>query len=419
MFAAPVDIANQALQFCGARRVTTLADDSVNANAVNFCYDQVRRTELRRNTWGFSVRRCVLRAISLESMLFAPTAWSSVTTYAVGALATFTLADNALIWQSVVAANLNNPPSETSTSWQLYFGPMNYEPYDSARVSYAGEVTYIPAAYASGTTYAAGAVVTYNSLPYLSLVGSNVGNTPSSSPADWAVQAWPLTQTFVPWNVNTQYAQGTFISYGGGVYYALSTNNGNLPTNATYWAHVVQQGPVAYLSLFSNNASVPGADANWLALTGTLSALQMLYPYNAGPVNDAASPNAFMLPIGYLKEAPQDPKAGANNYLGAPSGSWYADWVIENGLILSRRSRDIHFRFSADVVNVLQFDSMFCMGFAAAIGEAVCEEVTQSTAKLSAIRSEYAKAMVEARMVNGIEQGPTEPPEDSYITCRA
>ena len=420
MFAAPVDICNQALQFCGARRVVTLGDDSVNANACNFAYDQVRRNELRRNCWGFSIRRCVLRPVSLESLTFVPSSWAIGTTYALGALVSYVGETGTAteIWQSTVASNLGNAPGPTSTQWSLYFGPVNYEPFDSTYVSYAGEVCYIPAAYASGTTYAAGAVVTYSGLPYLSLVGSNTGNTPSSSPTDWVVQAWPLTKTGVVWNVNSQYALGTFVTYGGGLYYALSTNNGNLPTNATYWALVVQQGPVCYLSLFPNNASVPGVDANWLALAGTSTSLQILYPYNAGPVNDAASPNAFMLPYGYLKEAPQDPKAGSQTYLGAPSGGWYSDWVIENGLILSRFPEPIQFRFSADVVNVGQFDSMFCIGFAAAIAATICEEVTQSVSKLSTIRQEYQKAMIEARLTNGIEQGPTEPPEDSFLTCR-
>jgi hypothetical protein len=419
MFGAPVDIANQALQFCGARRITTMADASVNAAAVNFCYDQMRRNELRRNTWGFSVRRAVLRPLSLQSQGFVPSSWLIGTTYALGALVSYQLSDQTLIWQSLGAGNIGNLPGEASANWSLYFGSVNYEPYDSTVVYYAGEVSYIPAAYVGGTTYAAGAVVTYSGLPYLSIVGSNIGHTPSTSPTYWTVQAWPLTKSGVSWNVNTQYAAGTFVIYGGGLYYALSVNSGENPaTQPTYWAPVIQQGPLAYLSLFPGNSSVPGVDANWLLLAGTLTSLQMLYPYNAGPVNDRASPNVFPLPYGFLKVAPQDPKAGAANYLGASGSDMYKDWVVENGLILSASPEPIQFRFSADVVNVLQFDPMFCLGFAAAIGGAICEEVTQSTGKLGAIRGEYQKAMTEARLVNGIEQGPTEPPTDDYIACR-
>lgn len=41
-------------------------------------------------------------------------------------------------------------------------------------------------AYSAGTTYAAGVIVTYDGTFYLSLVGSNTGNTPGSSPSAWA-----------------------------------------------------------------------------------------------------------------------------------------------------------------------------------------------------------------------------------------
>jgi hypothetical protein len=42
--------------------------------------------------------------------------------------------------------------------------------------------------WAVGTTYTSGAIVRYNHRVYKSLVGSNVGNTPSTSPASWQDQ---------------------------------------------------------------------------------------------------------------------------------------------------------------------------------------------------------------------------------------
>jgi hypothetical protein len=39
--------------------------------------------------------------------------------------------------------------------------------------------------YSSGTTYTQGAIVTSGGSAYISLIGSNAGNTPSSSPSDW------------------------------------------------------------------------------------------------------------------------------------------------------------------------------------------------------------------------------------------
>lgn len=44
-----------------------------------------------------------------------------------------------------------------------------------------------PAAWVIGTTYAAGDLVSLNGSNYVSLVGSNVGNSPDTS-ADWTVQ---------------------------------------------------------------------------------------------------------------------------------------------------------------------------------------------------------------------------------------
>jgi hypothetical protein len=63
-------------------------------------------------------------------------------------------------------------------------------------------------------------------------------------------------------------------------------------------------------------------------------------------------------------------------------------------------------------------DDMFCEGLGARIGLAVCEPLTQSTAKTNTIAQEYQKFMSEARAVNGIETGAVEPPLDDYIACR-
>lgn len=315
-FTSSVDIANRALQHCGAKRITAFTDDSKGASEVSFVYDKLRQFELRRNIWRFSVRRAVLRAISATTKTLAVTAWASGTTYALGQLASY----QGLLWQSLAAANLANTPSDASTSWSLYFGPSTFEAYDSAEVYYAGDVVYV-------TT-------------------------------------------------------------------------------------------TAYLSVVSNNSSVPGADANWLALLGTLSAFTPLYPIGAGPSNDRTTRNIFVLPVGFLREAPQDPKAGSVSFLGAPTGRMYQDWEFENNYIVTRDPQPIIFRFAADVVNVPLMDPMFCEGLAAAMGMQVCEELTQSTEKLKAIAAAYKMAMSDARTVNGIEEGPTEPPEDDWITSR-
>lgn len=104
--------------------------------------------------------------------------------------------------------------------------------------------------------------------------------------------------------------------------------------------------------------------------------------------------------------------------LGAPSGLDYDDSNIENGCIVAPDTGPRMIRFVADVVDVTKFDDLFCEGFAARIAREVCEPLTQSVSKLTSIGQAYQKFMSEARLVNLIEVGPIEPPEDDYITCR-
>lgn len=60
--ASEVSIANRALQKLGAKRITSLTDDSVNARACNACYETLRDAELRKHTWSFAVSRAALAA---------------------------------------------------------------------------------------------------------------------------------------------------------------------------------------------------------------------------------------------------------------------------------------------------------------------------------------------------------------------
>ncbi len=94
------------------------------------------------------------------------------------------------------------------------------------------------------------------------------------------------------------------------------------------------------------------------------------------------------------------------------------DWVLEGNLLLSMENGAIMFRFAADVIDVTTMDDLFCEGLASRIALEVCEPLTQSTDKLRAIANEYKQFMGDARNVNGIEQGSTEPPLDDYIQAR-
>jgi len=96
----------------------------------------------------------------------------------------------------------------------------------------------------------------------------------------------------------------------------------------------------------------------------------------------------------------------------------YTDWNFEGDYITSRSSFPIMLRFVADIIDVRSMDPMFCEGLAARIASEIVERLTQSTSKRGGILATYNKTMGEARVVNGIETGPTESPEDDYVTCR-
>ncbi len=62
MATSDVAICNIALQKLGAARITSLAEDSVEARECNACYEQQRDAELRKHPWNFAIARVSLPA---------------------------------------------------------------------------------------------------------------------------------------------------------------------------------------------------------------------------------------------------------------------------------------------------------------------------------------------------------------------
>ena len=116
--------------------------------------------------------------------------------------------------------------------------------------------------------------------------------------------------------------------------------------------------------------------------------------------------------------APQDPKAGIYSFLGAPAYNTQNDWLLEGDYLLSQCATPIIVRFIADVMSVKEMDDLFCEGLAARIAVETCEIITNSNAKQQTCNNAYNKFMGEARIVDAIETGAVEPPEDDYIVCR-
>jgi hypothetical protein len=129
--------------------------------------------------------------------------------------------------------------------------------------------------YASTTNYGLHDAVSFGGSTYVSLIAGNVGNTPSLSPAQWAVlaaqgpagpvgPAGPAGAAGAPgatgatgptgpagppasfqgtWLVGTSYAVGSVVGFGGSSYVAVAANVGREPDlSPTFWAVLAQAG---------------------------------------------------------------------------------------------------------------------------------------------------------------------------------
>lgn len=254
---------------------------------------------------------------------------------------------------------------------------------------------FTPSAWASGTTYAHGAIVTYDSEWWESQTGSNTGNTPTPG-SYW--QHYHGPDTAADYDSTTTYFTGEL---------------------------VVGSDDAVYRSTINGNDNDPVADGTgWLDVGGSAAALTILYPIGTGPAVSSASQNVFRLPKGFLRRAPTDPKAGSSPYLGGPVNLGPEDRLIEGGYIVSRETGPALLRYVADFTDVSQMDPMFCEALAARlateIGPRVLSDVPPGIRqeKLGTARAHYRTEMAEARLVNGIEIGPVEAWEDDWITVR-
>lgn len=345
-----------------------------------------------------------------------PALWSSLTSYAAGQTV---MGSDYNIYNSISNGNSgNNPVTDGGVHWLFIGAAAQGSGY------FAGEIVYLQNAgvmtifvsLSTGNTdqpgqvptwtatlqYLIGTTVSSNSVNYQSQIDFNVGNTPVAL-----------------WLVGTTYGSGAQVLASDGNLYT-STGAGNVGHNpvgnlGVNWTLV----GLAPWGLQPGTQLDTMTGPNWLQLgNATVVGMQIIYPAGSGPLDQVATRNVYLLPNGFLREAPQDPKAGSSSYLGAPSGLAYDDWVFDGPYLISREVEPICLRFAADVQQVTAMDPMFIEMFALHIALTGNERVTQSPEKMSEIGQKYKLIASDARTVNGIEQGPTEPPEDDYITSR-
>ena len=422
-FLDSLDIANRTCQHLGVTRIANPTEDSVQNAEITFAYDKLRRAELSRNNWSFSIKHAILRAIDTTTYKLAPAQWNAGIQYLPGSV----VADaNGLLWISNQANNIGNDPSLTDV-WDCYFGSMSADAYDTSggTAYYAGDLVYIQNADSSYNIYLSlqnantevpnvadtwSAIATYQedeTVAYLgtqwrSLIALNTNNIPVQGPANWVA-----TQT---------YAMGVQATGTDGFQYT-SVGNGNIGNNpvtdnGTYWTNT--DIPTAW----TNVPTIPASSSLWVPLYASLISFNFVYPIGYGPSSQQTTKNVFHLPAGYLRKAPQDPKAGLYSFLGAPAYNGQEDWLIEKPFLLSQVSTPILFRFIADITKVRAMDDLFCECLAAHIGTETCETITNSNVKQQTCINKYKEYRANAVLQNGIEVGPTTAPEDEYLMVR-
>jgi len=421
-FLDSLDIANRAIQHTGGTHIAAVTEDSKNNFETAFAYDKVRRAELRRNVWRFSIRKAVLRPVDTSTMLIVPAAYDATKTYLPGAIVTDT---NGQLWTSNEPDNINNTPGDTDI-WDMYFGPLTVSLYSSTTSYSSGELVYKPGtvagsyavylslqngnsdvpstatAYDSTVTYGRNQVVSSGGSQWRSLIEVNLGITPADGPLAFDIGA-------------TYAAAATVTGSDHFIYSSVGSGNiGHDPVTdgGVHWTNT------NVANAWSRTPTIAVSSIKWRVLDATIKAIPIIYPIGSGPSSEGTTRNAFRLPSGFLREAGQSPKAGSNSRMGAPSGLAYNDWEFEGNFIVSQQTDPIIFRFVADVTKVSAFDDMFCEGLACRIATAICEPLTQSGSKLQTIASAYKLFMGEARTVNAIEVGSEELPVDDYIACR-
>jgi hypothetical protein len=60
MAVSDVAICNLALQKLGAKRITSLTEDSPNARSCNACYELIRDAVISKHSWSFAIKRATL-----------------------------------------------------------------------------------------------------------------------------------------------------------------------------------------------------------------------------------------------------------------------------------------------------------------------------------------------------------------------
>ncbi len=261
-------------------------------------------------------------------------------------------------------------------------------------------------AYVATTTYQKGDIVSDTTANagvsgtalYISLIAANVGNTPSSATKfsqTWAPYFGPISAE--PYDATHTYSTGELVWVTTNTY--LSTANGNI-------------------------ANTPPA-ATWTAaaLTGATNAT-LFIEYPITQFNSGATRTAYQLPYGYLRVAPQDPKAAGVSHQVSGAGMQWSDYQFEGEYLLSSTAPAVAtlgpllFRFVADIADVTRMEPLFARSLCARVAFELCETMTQKPELKKDLGAMYDRFVAEAKQVNLIESGTSDPLDADFPLSR-
>lgn len=96
----------------------------------------------------------------------------------------------------------------------------------------------------------------------------------------------------------------------------------------------------------------------------------------------------------------------------------YLDWQVEGGRILTNDAGPLFLRYVADIEDVTLWDTLYAESISLKMGEAMCEQITQSNTKKATIKDDYKELIKEARKANAFETIPAEPEDDGWVLAR-
>ena len=95
-----------------------------------------------------------------------------------------------------------------------------------------------------------------------------------------------------------------------------------------------------------------------------------------------------------------------------------ADWVIENGQVLSNDGGPLDIRYIFDAKDPTRFDALFVTALGYAIGAALAEPLTQSETKAQGLAARTEGAVAAARTASAQENSPREWDVDVLLSAR-